>query len=89
VALAVIGCVSPDLDDDDPVLYGQGLPHRDQHSSFGAVHGIDSVRTDSLSRQEPAEPPLAMSNRWPAPDEESSPEQPDLSRERPPPRLCA
>ncbi len=91
VALAVIGCVSPDFDDDDPVLYARadGLPHRDQHASLGAAHGIDSVRIDSLSQQEPAEPAVALANRWPAPDEESSPEQPELSPERPPPRIDA
>jgi hypothetical protein len=91
VALSVIGCVFPDLDDDDPVLYalGDGLPHRDQRSSLGATHGIDSLRTDTLSKQEPLTLPPDLSNRWPAPDEESSPEQPELSPERPPPKSCA
>jgi hypothetical protein len=89
VALAVVGCIFPDLDDDDPVLYTQGLPHRDQHSSLDASHGLDSVRTDSLSKQESLEPAPAIAHRWPAPDQQVSPEQPDLSPERPPPRRRA
>lgn len=89
VAAALIGCICPDLDDDDPVLYGQGLPDRDQHESLYAVHGMDCVRIDSLSQREPVDSPLALSHRWPAPAEQGSPEQPDLSPERPPPRRLA
>jgi hypothetical protein len=84
-----VGCVFPDLDDDDPVLYAQGLPHRDPGASLGAAHGIDSVRTDSLQHQEPLALPAIPLQRWPIPDEESPPAQPDLGPERPPPRLHA
>jgi hypothetical protein len=89
VALALVGCIFPDLDDDDPVLYAQPLPHRDQHSRLGAAPGLDTVRTDTLANREPLEPPVVGSDRWPAPRQETSPEQPELSPERPPPRSRA